>query len=33
MDHEETVHHYFKTYLGDITPTTITDQEQAEQDE
>lgn len=30
MDHEETVNHYFKTYLGDITPTTITDQQQAE---
>lgn len=33
MDHEETVHHYFKTYLGDITPTTVTDQEQAKKDE
>lgn len=33
MDHEETVHHYFKTYLGDITPTTVTDQELAKKDE
>lgn len=33
MNHEETVHHYFKTYLGDITPTTVTDQEQAKKDE
>jgi|SRR5690554_1837504 len=26
LDQEETVTHYFRTYLGDITPTTVTDE-------